>query len=93
MSASTFGLLAAIQRLGNLAASGIARILWTALSPNVAFGSLAGWMALALVALGTSVRYPGDRHALALTARQLGKVRAEPQPGRYGSTHPRRPLT
>jgi hypothetical protein len=55
VSASSFGLLAAIERLGKLAASRIARILWTALSLSLAFASLAGWMALALVALGTSV--------------------------------------
>jgi MFS family permease len=46
---SAFGLLAAIQSLGNLAASGIAGLLWTALSPRVAFAYLTGWMALALV--------------------------------------------
>jgi MFS family permease len=48
---SAFGLLAAIQSLGNLAASGIAGLLWTWASPRVAFGYLAGWMVLALIGL------------------------------------------
>ena len=48
---SAFGLLATVQSLGNLAASAIAGMLWTALSPAVAFGYLTAWMALALAAL------------------------------------------
>jgi MFS family permease len=48
---SAFGLLAAIQSVGNLAASGIAGLLWTWASPRVAFGYLAGWMVLALIGL------------------------------------------
>ena len=48
---SAFGLLAGIQSLGNLAASGIAGVLWTVLSPAWAFGYLAAWMCLALVFL------------------------------------------
>jgi hypothetical protein len=46
---SAFGLLAAVQSFGNLAASGIAGVLWTVLSPGVAFTYLAGWMVVALV--------------------------------------------
>jgi MFS family permease len=57
---SAFGLLAAVQSFGNLAASAIAGLLWTAVSPRVAFGYLAAWMALALLAL-----LPVARHALA----------------------------
>jgi MFS family permease len=45
---SAFGLLAAIQSFGNLAASGIAGVLWTLLSPGVAFAYLAAWMVIAL---------------------------------------------
>jgi MFS family permease len=45
---SAFGLLAAIQSFGNLAASGVAGLLWTVLSPQVAFVYLAVWMAIAL---------------------------------------------
>ena len=48
---SAFGLLAAIQSLGNLAASAVAGLLWTAASPRVAFAYLAAWMALALAGL------------------------------------------
>jgi MFS family permease len=48
---SAFGLLAGIQSIGNLAASGIAGILWTALSPSWAFAYLTAWMVTALVVL------------------------------------------
>jgi MFS family permease len=48
---SAFGLLAAVQSFGNLAASAIAGLLWTAVSPRVAFGYLVAWMLLAVVAL------------------------------------------
>jgi MFS family permease len=45
---SAFGLLAAIQSFGNLAASGVAGLLWTFLAPEVAFVYLAAWMVVAL---------------------------------------------
>ncbi len=48
---SAFGLLAAVQSFGNLAASAIAGLLWTAISPRTAFAYLAAWMALALLGL------------------------------------------
>ena len=48
---SAFGLLAAVQSFGNLAASAIAGLLWTAISPRAAFAYLAAWMALALLGL------------------------------------------
>lgn len=48
---SAFGVLAAVQSFGNLAASGIAGIIWTAASPSWAFAYIAAWMATALVAL------------------------------------------
>jgi MFS family permease len=48
---SAFGLLAAVQSFGNLAASAVAGLLWTVLSPRVAFVYLASWMVLALVGL------------------------------------------
>jgi len=48
---SAFGLLATIQAAGNVAASAIAGILWTAVSPRVAFLYLAAWMLLALAGL------------------------------------------
>lgn len=53
---SAFGLLAGIQSLGNLAASGIAGLLWTALSPTWAFTYLAAWMATALLTLIAAAR-------------------------------------
>ena len=48
---SAFGLLAATQSFGNLAASAIAGLLWTLVSPRVAFLYLAAWMIVSLVAL------------------------------------------
>jgi MFS family permease len=56
---SAFGLLAAVQSFGNLAASAIAGLLWTAVSPRLAFAYLAAWMALALLGL-----LPLAHHAL-----------------------------
>jgi MFS family permease len=53
---SAFGLLAAVQSFGNLAASAVAGLLWTAASPAVAFGYLVGWMGLALVGLLATAR-------------------------------------
>jgi MFS family permease len=55
---SAFGLLAAVQSFGNLAASAIAGLLWTAASPRVAFGYLVAWMLLALVGLLAAGRRP-----------------------------------
>ena len=54
---SAFGLLAAVQSFGNLAASATAGLLWTAVSPRVAFAYLVAWMLLALVGL-----LAADRH-------------------------------
>jgi MFS family permease len=54
---SAFGLLAAVQSFGNLAASAIAGLLWTLVSPRVAFTYLAAWMLLALVGLLAAGRY------------------------------------
>jgi MFS family permease len=48
---SAFGLLAAVQSLGNLAASSAAGLLWTLASPRAAFGWLVAWMGVALAAL------------------------------------------
>ena len=48
---SAFGLMAAIQSFGNLAASAIAGLLWTTASPRAAFIYLAGWMVIALLGL------------------------------------------
>jgi MFS family permease len=54
---SAFGLLAAVQSFGNLAASAIAGLLWTAVSPRAAFGYLVAWMLLALVSLLAAGRH------------------------------------
>jgi MFS family permease len=59
---SAFGLLAAVQSFGNLAASAIAGILWAAISPTAAFTYIATWMILALIAL--ALRNPHDHVAL-----------------------------
>jgi MFS family permease len=48
---SAFGLLAGIQSLGNLAASAVAGLLWTLVSPRAAFLYLLAWSALAVVLL------------------------------------------
>jgi hypothetical protein len=45
-----------VQSFGNLAASAIAGLLWTAASPGMAFGYLVGWMGLALVGLLATAR-------------------------------------
>lgn len=51
---SAFGLLAAVQSLGNFAASTIAGALWTAVSPRAAFVYLAAWMVASLALLATT---------------------------------------
>ena len=53
---SAFGLLAAVQSFGNLAASAVAGLLWTVVSPQVAFGYLVVWMDVALAGLLTADR-------------------------------------
>jgi MFS family permease len=60
---SAFGLLAAIQSAGNLAASSIAGILWTLVSPTAAFAYCAAFMVLALVLLAQPRRQPPPRLA------------------------------
>lgn len=55
---SAFGFLAAIQSFGNVAASGIAGLLWTLVSPLAAFLFAAAGMAVATVASITSARRP-----------------------------------
>lgn len=46
---NAFGLLAAVQSIGNLAASAVAGLLWTLVSPRIAFLYLAAWGIVALV--------------------------------------------
>ena len=51
---SAFGMLAAVQSFGNLAASAIAGLLWTLASPTLAFGYAAALMGIALAMLASS---------------------------------------
>lgn len=51
---SAFGLLATVQSLGNFAASAIAGLLWTLVSPTAAFIYAAAWMLIALAAFAAS---------------------------------------
>jgi MFS family permease len=53
---SAFGALAAVQSLGNLAASAVAGLLWTAVSARAAFGYLAAWMLVSLLALAIAAK-------------------------------------
>jgi MFS family permease len=53
---SAFGLLAAVQSLGNFVASAVAGLLWTFVSPAAAFSYLVVWMGLALIGLLTAHR-------------------------------------
>jgi MFS family permease len=48
---SAFGTLAAIQSFGNLAASVVAGVIWSAVSPRAAFAYLTGWMVISLILL------------------------------------------
>ena len=76
---SAFGLLATIQAVGNLAVSGVAGILWTAMSPTVAFAYLAGWMLLAL----TGLAYDGrDRTSWRTSATPWAHAEPLPPPVR-----------
>lgn len=58
---SAFGLLATVQSLGNLAASAVAGLLWTAVSPTVAFACLTAWMGIALLGFLLAGRGAGVR--------------------------------
>jgi MFS family permease len=56
---SAFGLLAAIQSFGNLAASAIVGLLYTLVSPTFAFGYASAVMVAALVVAMTASNRPG----------------------------------
>ena len=58
---SAFGLLAFLQAAGNLAASAIAGLLWTAVSPTVAFAYLVAWMVVACGWLARTQRHSRPR--------------------------------
>ena len=59
---SAFGLLATVQSFGNIVASGIAGLLWTLVSPTVAFVYLAVWAAASTIVLLRLTRSPGPFH-------------------------------
>ena len=70
---SAFGLLAAVQSIGQLAASAVAGLLWTLVSPRVAFLYLAAWGVVALVLFAPVRPRPGaGDEAGALTAESFG---------------------
>lgn len=79
---SAFGMLATVQSLGNLAASTVAGVPWTAVSPTAAFTYLTARMLLALVGLLVSARRRGHRchrlRARAESARLLGVGKRQP---------------
>ncbi len=61
---SAFGLLAAIQSFGNLAASAVVGLLYTLASPQAAFGYASVVMVVALASLITTTRgIPGSRRS------------------------------
>lgn len=47
-----FGVLGLVQSIGDLGASLVVGLLWAAVSPTVAFGYAAAWMAASLLASG-----------------------------------------
>jgi hypothetical protein len=55
---SAFGVLAAAQAFGNLAASSIAGVLWTVVSPVAAFTFAAALTTAALIAFIPALRRP-----------------------------------
>lgn len=58
---SAFGLLAAMQSVGNLAASAVAGLVWSLASPRAAFLYLAAWMIVALAGLAVAVSRRASR--------------------------------
>jgi MFS family permease len=67
---SAFGVLAAVQSFGNLAASGVAGLLWAAFSPRVAFIYVAAWMGIAIVGFLTAGRDARNRSSSARSVQQ-----------------------
>lgn len=58
---SAFGLLAAVQSFGSLAASVVAGLIWTLVSPSAAFVYLAAWMLVATVGFASDRGLAGGR--------------------------------
>jgi MFS family permease len=60
---SGFGLLGGVQSFGDFASSAVVGLLWTTVSPTVAFAYAAGWMALSVLAAGAIAPLPAsERH-------------------------------
>jgi MFS family permease len=57
---SAFGVLAATQGFGQLLASALAGLLWTAVSPQAAFGYLAVLSLLAILGVGAALTHRGE---------------------------------
>lgn len=53
---SGFGLLGAVESIGDFASSAAVGLLWTALSPSAGFAYAAGWMALSVLGAGALAR-------------------------------------
>jgi MFS family permease len=60
---SAFGLLAAIQSFGNLAASAVVGLLYAFVSPTFAFGYASAIMVVALIAVTTATRFSESERA------------------------------
>ena len=56
MRGSAFGMLAAVQSFGNLAASAVVGLLYTLVSPSFAFGYASAIMVVALVVVASTTR-------------------------------------
>ncbi len=70
---SAFGLLAAIQAVGDLVASAVVGLVWTLVSPVAAFALAAGAMVVALVALvGLTARGGGEGTAVEVEGEAAG---------------------
>lgn len=50
-----------MQAVGNVSAGVVAGLLYTFASPEVAFGYLAAWMRIAVLALGWAARSSGKK--------------------------------
>ncbi len=87
---SAFGLLATVQAVGNLIASVVAGLLWSAVSPLAAFAFLAAAMVIAAALIATAGRgfWPGCAvmRNRASGARRQARVRS--QASDWGSRQP-----
>jgi MFS family permease len=84
---SAFGLLATVQSAGNLIASSVAGLLWSEISPTVAFIFLAAAILIAAALIMTTVRTSSSAQPTAMPGRTANSRyleptrRARPRPG------------